>query len=55
MANFSYDALDNSGESESGYLIADSVEEAKNELKNRKLIPLKVKETKKFFHFLFLL
>ena len=35
MANFSYDALDNSGESESGYLIADSVEEAKNELKNR--------------------
>ena len=41
MANFSYDALDNSGESESGYLIADSVEEAKNELKNRKLIPLK--------------
>jgi general secretion pathway protein F len=53
MANFSYDALDNSGESESGYLIADSVEEAKNELKNRKLIPLKVKETKKFFHFPF--
>ena len=34
MANFSYDALDNSGESESGYLIADSVEEAKNELSN---------------------
>ena len=53
MANFSYDALDNSGESESGYLIADSVEEAKNELKNRKLIPLKVKETKKFFRFPF--
>ena len=43
MASFTYKAIDHNGETENGYLIAENIDEAQNELKNRKLIPLKLK------------
>ena len=53
MPNFSYKAIDNKGEEESGFIISNTIEEAKEELKNRKLIPLKINEAKKYFKFNF--
>ena len=49
MPNYSYKSIDIEGEVESGFIIADSLDEAKLELKNRKLIPLKIKESKNIF------
>ncbi len=46
MASFSYKALDHKGETEKGFLVAENIDEAQNELKNRKLIPIKLKEYK---------
>ena len=46
MASFSYKALDHKGETEKGFLVAKNIDEAQNELKNRKLIPIKLKEYK---------
>ena len=46
MARFSYKALDHKGETEKGFLVAENIDEAQNELKNRKLIPIKLKEYK---------
>ena len=46
MASFSYKALDHKGETEKGFLVAENINEAQNELKNRKLIPIKLKESK---------
>ena len=46
MASFSYKALDHKGETEKGFLVAENIDEAQNELKNRKLIPIKLKESK---------
>ena len=53
MPNFSYKSIDIEGEEESGFIIADTLDEAKLELKNRKLIPLKIKESKNFFRIKF--
>ena len=46
MASFTYKALDHKGETEKGFLVAENINEAQNELKNRKLIPIKLKESK---------
>ena len=46
MASFSYKALDHKGETEKGFLVAENINQAQNELKNRKLIPIKLKESK---------
>ena len=54
MPNYSYKALDQSGISENGILIAENLKEAQEELKNRHLIPIKIKESKNRFSFLYL-
>ena len=51
MASFTYKAIDHNGETENGYLIAENIDEAQNELKNRKLIPLKLKKSNTRFNF----
>ena len=51
MPNYSYKALDQSGISENGILIAENLKEAQEELKNRHLIPIKIKESKNRFSF----
>ena len=53
MASFTYKAIDHNGETENGYLIAENIDEAQNELKNRKLIPLKLKKSNTRFNFSF--
>ena len=53
MASFTYKAIDHNGETENGYLIAENIDEAQNELKNRKLIPLKLKKSNPRFNFSF--
>ena len=50
MPNFSYKALDNFGATETGVLIADNLNEAQEELKNRRLIPISVKEARNNFN-----
>ena len=50
MANFSYKAIDHNGEAENGYLFAETLDEASMELKNRKLIPLKLKKINRRFN-----
>ena len=46
MPNYSYKALDPTGITETGVLIAENLSEAQEELKNRKLIPINLKESK---------
>ena len=41
MPNYSYKALDQTGITETGVLIAENLSEAQEELKNRRLIPIK--------------
>ncbi len=53
MASFTYKAIDHNGETENGYLIAENIDEAQNELKNRKLIPLKLKKSNTRLNFSF--
>ena len=53
MASFTYKAIDHNGETENGYLVAENINEAQNELKNRKLIPLKLKKSNTRFNFSF--
>ena len=53
MASFSYKAMDQKGETEKGFLVAENLDDAQNELKNRKLIPLKLKQSNKRFNFSF--
>ena len=53
MASFSYKAMDQKGETEKGFLVAENIDDAQNELKNRKLIPLKLKQSSKRFNFSF--
>ena len=53
MASFSYKAIDHNGESEKGFLIAENINEAQNELKNRKLIPVKLQESRQRNNFNF--
>ena len=53
MASFTYKAIDHIGETENGYLIDENIDEAQNELKNRKLIPLKLKKSNTRFNFSF--
>ena len=53
MASFSYKAMDQKGETEKGFLVAENIDDAQNELKNRKLIPLKLKQSNKRFNFSF--
>ena len=53
MASFTYKAIDHNGETENGYLIAENIDDAQNELKNRKLIPLKLKKSSTRFNFSF--
>ena len=50
MPNFSYKALDNFGATETGVLIADNLNEAQEELKNRRLIPISVREARNNFN-----
>jgi general secretion pathway protein F len=50
MPNFSYKALDNFGVTETGVLIADNLNEAQEELKNRRLIPISVREARNNFN-----
>ena len=50
MPNFSYKALDNFGVKETGVLIADNLNEAQEELKNRRLIPISVREARNNFN-----
>ena len=52
MASFTYKAIDHNGETENGYLIAENIEEAQNELKNRILIRLKLKKSNTRFLFI---
>ena len=44
MPNYSYKALDPTGITETGVLIAENLSEAQEELKNRRLIPINLKE-----------
>ena len=53
MASFSYKAMDQKGETKKGFLVAENIDDAQNELKNRKLIPLKLKQSSKRFNFSF--
>ena len=53
MASFTYKAIDHNCETENGYLVAENINEAQNELKNRKLIPLKLKKSNTRFNFSF--
>ena len=46
MPNYSYKALDPTGITETGVLIAENLSEAQEELKNRRLIPINLKESK---------
>ena len=46
MPNYSYKALDPTGITETGVLIADNLSEAQEELKNRRLIPINLKSQK---------
>ncbi len=50
MPNYSYKALDQSGITETGVLIAENLSEAQEELKNRRLIPINLKESKNRFN-----
>lgn len=50
MPNYSYKALDPTGITETGVLIADNLSEAQEELKNRRLIPINLKESKNRFN-----
>ena len=50
MPNYSYKALDPNGITETGVLIAENLSEAQEELKNRKLIPINLKESKNRFN-----
>ena len=50
MPNYSYKALDPSGITETGVLIAENLSEAQEELKNRRLIPINLKESKNRFN-----
>ena len=50
MPNFSYKAIDNLGATETGVLIADNLSEAQEELKNRRLIPISVREARNNFN-----
>jgi general secretion pathway protein F len=50
MPNYSYKALDSSGITETGVLIAENLSEAQEELKNRRLIPINLKESKNRFN-----
>ena len=50
MPNYSYKALDQTGITETGVLIAENLSEAQEELKNRRLIPMKVREAKNRFN-----
>ena len=50
MPNYSYKALDPTGIIETGVLIAENLSEAQEELKNRRLIPLNLKESKNRFN-----
>ena len=50
MPNYSYKALDPTGIIETGVLIAENLSEAQEELKNRRLIPINLKESKNRFN-----
>ena len=50
MPNYSYKALDPTGITETGVLIAENLSEAQEELKNRRLIPINLKESKNRFN-----
>ena len=50
MPNYSYKALDSAGITETGILIAENLSEAQEELKNRRLIPVHLKESKNRFN-----
>lgn len=50
MPNYSYKALDPNGITETGVLIAENLNEAQEELKNRRLIPINLKESKNRFN-----
>ena len=50
MPNYSYKALDPTGITETGVLIAENLNEAQEELKNRRLIPINLKESKNRFN-----
>ena len=50
MPNYSYKALDSTGITETGVLIAENLSEAQEELKNRRLIPINLKESKNRFN-----
>ena len=50
MPNYSYKALDSTGTTETGVLIAENLSEAQEELKNRRLIPINLKESKNRFN-----
>ena len=47
MAAFNYVAIDSSGNKEKGVIAADNIENARRELRNRKLAPVKVSEANK--------
>ena len=44
MAAFNYVAIDSNGNKEKGVIAADNIENARRELRNRKLAPVKVSE-----------
>ena len=50
MPNYSYKALDPTGITETGVLIAENLSEAQEELKNRRLIPINLKESNNRFN-----
>jgi len=50
MPNYSYKALDPTGITETGVLIAENLSEAQEEVKNRRLIPINLKESKNRFN-----